>query len=61
MTELPRPEIDTILKTNTLTRSQYLALMTVVLSGREIDDSDYRAINQIFDRFRLGRIKVTES
>jgi len=58
MTNLSRAEIDAILKTNKLTRTQYLNLMTVVLSGREIDDSDYRAINQIFDRFRLGRVKV---
>jgi hypothetical protein len=58
---LERSEIDAILKTSSMTRIQYLQLMSLILSGKNIDEDDYRTINQIFDRFRLGRILIADS
>ncbi len=58
---LERSEINAILKAGTLTRIQYLQLMSLILSGQNIDEDDYRLINQIFDRFRLGRISIVDS
>jgi hypothetical protein len=58
---LERSEINAILKAGTLTRIQYLELMSLILSGQNLDEDDYRLINQIFDRFRLGRISITDS
>ncbi|NJN62281.1 MAG: hypothetical protein HC795_12800 [Coleofasciculaceae cyanobacterium RL_1_1] len=58
---LERPEINAILTAGTLTRIQYLQLMSLILSGQNIDEEDYRLINQIFDRFRLGRITISDS
>lgn len=58
---LERSEINAILTAGTLTRIQYLQLMSLILSGQNIDEDDYRLINQIFDRFRLGRISIADS
>ncbi|TAF52126.1 MAG: hypothetical protein EAZ61_08935 [Oscillatoriales cyanobacterium] len=58
---LERSEINAILKAGTLTRIQYLELMSLILSGQNLDEDDYRLINQILDRFRLGRISITDS
>jgi hypothetical protein len=58
---LERSEINAILTAGTLTRIQYLQLMSLILSGQNIDEDDYHLINQIFDRFRLGRISIADS
>ena len=58
---LDRSEIDAILQTGLITRIQYLQLMSFILGGQNLDENDYRTINQIFDRFRLGRILIADS
>lgn len=55
-----KPDIDAILSTNQISRKQYLELMSVLLSGRDLSEEDYRKINQVFDRVYMGRISLTD-
>jgi len=54
-------DVDSILSSNQMTRKQYLELMSVLLSGRDVTEEDCRKVNQVFDRVYMGRIRLIDA
>lgn len=55
-----RQLIDLCLNSERITRQEYLQLISVVLSNRNMTGEDLHQINRIFDRVQLGRIKLID-
>ncbi|NMG59971.1 hypothetical protein E1H12_15960 [Geitlerinema sp. P-1104] len=53
-----RSLVESCLESHSITHQDYLTLSCLMLSGKGLSVEDYQAINSVFDRIQLGRVRV---